>query len=91
MDCKHNGVRPLVCGLCHEAEIEKLKEQLRGKLGGVRDQGDRDYARTKELSRLREALKWARIMLVEENTMYSPYQRIAKARAKIEEALKGGE
>jgi len=33
-------------------EDEGLKEQLRGKLGGVRDQADRDYARTKELSSL---------------------------------------
>jgi len=27
MDCKHNGLRPLVCGLCHEAEVERLKAE----------------------------------------------------------------
>jgi len=41
-----------------------------------------------KIKRFREALGWAKIMLVGGNSMYSPEQRIEKARAKIEEALK---
>lgn len=41
-----------------------------------------------KIGKLRKALKWTRIMLIGENSVYGSGQRIAKAQVKIEEALK---